>query len=179
MLGLPHVVRLCGYLSWFSYLCPRHTLSTWLKARHDTMVQTVTVSQNKNQVGGRPVLQKKKKLDMDVSQRKEGRYEGGWHSLILSPVQLAFLMAFKITRPPLIPPCRTPPPPHFLPPFLLSDPPPPPSTPTTFHIRAPINILNPCVHYPQLQKQPYLPSQKHGTTPPTSENSNQHTYLMK
>lgn len=68
----------------------------------------------------------RKKLDMDVSQKKEGRYEGGWHSLILSPVQLAFLMAFKITRPPLIPPCRTPSP-TFPAPFLLSDP------PTTLH----------------------------------------------
>lgn len=109
------------------------------------------------------------------SRRGEMRVAGILWSKKLSPVQLASLVAFKITRPPWYP-HLDPLPPTFPALFLVSDPP-PPSTPTTFHTRAPINICNPCAHYPQLPK-PYPTSQKQSPHPEKKKNlTNTHTEL--
>ncbi len=77
------------------------------------------------------------------------------------PSAAGFPVACKITRPPLIPPSRTPFPPTFpAPSFWLT-----PTTLQAYHIsyKGPINILNPSMDWPQLLEQLYLSFQKQDT----------------
>lgn len=138
MLGLPHVATLCSYLSfYYLYLCPGHTQppnrlmklvmthwsEQWLSLKMKTRLETELVFHT-----GR-----------HGCVTAEGGEIWGWLAFFdpkLSPVQLASLVAFKITKLPF--PHISCPLPHVWPP--------PPYTSATFHIRAPINILNSSVY---------------------------------
>lgn len=176
MLGRPHVVSLCGYLTFhfFVPLFKTHTLPTWLPClvTHWSEWWLSLKMKARLEAG---LLFDTARHGCVTAERGE---VWGWLPFFdpkLSPVQLASLVAFKITRPPSIPPSR-PSSPHVSCP-LPSVWPPPPYTPTTFHIRAPINILNRSVHCLQLLQKPYLSSQKQDTDPslPRKNLTNTHT----